>query len=41
MEFGFSDKELAFREEIEAFLKKELPPDCRNDPDIGREDTAP
>jgi alkylation response protein AidB-like acyl-CoA dehydrogenase len=27
LEFGFSDKELAFREEIEAFLKKELPPD--------------
>jgi alkylation response protein AidB-like acyl-CoA dehydrogenase len=27
MEFGFSDKELAFREEIEAFLKEELSPD--------------
>jgi len=27
MEFGFSEQEQAFREEVEDFLKKELPPD--------------
>lgn len=27
MEFGFSEKELAFRDEVETFLKKELPSD--------------
>jgi alkylation response protein AidB-like acyl-CoA dehydrogenase len=27
MEFGFSQKEIEFQEEVEEFLKKELPPD--------------
>jgi alkylation response protein AidB-like acyl-CoA dehydrogenase len=27
MDFGFSEKELAFRAEVEDFLKEELPPD--------------